>query len=50
MQWKEAPGESYGGAGWHRNGHIVAITKRKEGEYREEFQERWAGYVREAEA
>lgn len=47
-QWQEALGEYYGGAGWHRNGYIVAITKRKEGEYTEDFQERWAGYVREA--
>lgn len=47
-QWQEALGEYYGGAGWHRNGYIVAITKRKEGEYTEEFQERWAGFVREA--
>lgn len=48
-QWQEALGDYYGGPGWYRNGYIVAITKRKRGEYTEEFQERWAGYVRKAE-
>ncbi len=47
-QWQEALGEYYGGPAWHRNGYIVAITKRKEGEYTEEFQERWGRFVREA--
>ncbi len=46
-QWQEALGDYYGGPGWYRNGYIVAITKRKQGEYTEEFQERWAGYVTE---
>lgn len=47
-QWQEALGEYYGGAGWYRNGYVVAITKKKDGEYTEEFQERWGKYVREA--
>jgi hypothetical protein len=47
-QWREALGEYYGGAGWQRNGYIVAITKRVQGEYTEEFQERWGEFVKEA--
>ena len=46
--WQEALGGYHGGPGWYRNGYIVAVTKRKQGEYTEEFQERWAGYVRES--
>ncbi len=30
-----------------RNGYIVAITKRVKGEYTEEFQDRWAAYIRQ---
>ena len=46
-QWQEALRDYYGGPGWYRNGYIVAITKRKRGEYTEEFQERWAKFVKE---
>ncbi len=48
-QWRGALGDYYDGPTWRRNGYIVAITKRVKGEYTEEFQERWAGYVREPE-
>jgi len=44
-QWREALGSYYEGPTWRRNGYIVAITKRVGGEYTEEFQERWAGFV-----
>jgi len=44
---QEALGDDYDSSGWHSNGYIVAVTKRKQGEYTEAFQERWAGYVRE---
>ncbi len=45
-QWRDALGDYYEGPTWRRNGYIVAITKRLKGEYTEEFQERWAEYVR----
>jgi len=47
VQWREALGEYFGGATWYRNGYIVAVTKRRQCECTEEFQERWAPLVRE---
>lgn len=47
-QWRTALGDYVDGPSWTRNGYIVAITKRRDGEYTEEFQDRWRPYVREA--
>ena len=47
-QWREALGDYYDGDTWRTNGYIVAITKRRKGEYTEEFQERWGKWVRGA--
>ena len=48
-EWREALGSFVHGPTWRRNGYIVAITRRREGEYTMEFQDRWAGLVREPE-
>jgi hypothetical protein len=48
-EWRGALGSYVDGPTWGRNGYIVAITRRREGEYTMEFQDRWAGFVREAE-
>ena len=46
-QWRTALGKYYyGWSNWQRHGYIVAITRRRGGEYTEEFQRRWARYVR----
>ncbi len=45
-QWREALGSYYLGRTWRPNGYIVAVTKRKKGHYTEEFQERWAQWVK----
>ncbi len=45
-QWRQALGDYYHGDTWRPNGYIVAITKRRKGEYTEEFQERWGKWVR----
>ena len=45
-QWREALGDYHEGSSWPRNGYIVALTKRVSGEYTEEFQDRWAEYIR----
>ena len=47
-QWREALGDYYQGDTWRTNGYIVAITKRRKGEYTEEFQERWGKWVRKS--
>lgn len=47
-QWRTALGDYVEGPSWSRNGYIVAITKRRDGEYTDEFQDRWRPYVREA--
>ena len=47
-QRREALGSYYEGPTWRRNGYIVAVTKRVDGEYTEEFQDRWAGFVKPA--
>ena len=47
-QWRGALGDYHDGPTWLRNGYIVAITRRVDGEYTEEFQDRSAGYVRRA--
>jgi transcriptional regulator with XRE-family HTH domain len=49
-EWRGALGDHVvHGSSWRRNGYIVAITKRKEGEYGTEFQDRWAPFVKGAE-
>lgn len=45
-EWREALGDYVEGTTWRSNGYIVAVTKRSSGEYGEEFQERWARFVR----
>jgi transcriptional regulator with XRE-family HTH domain len=45
-EWREALGDYVDRTSWERNGYIVAITKRREGEYGTEFQDRWAEYVK----
>jgi transcriptional regulator with XRE-family HTH domain len=45
-QWREALGDYFEGPSWRRNGYIVALTKRVSGEYTEEFQDRWAAFIR----
>ena len=47
-QWREALGDHYESSSWRRNGYIVAITKRVKGEYTEEFQDRWAPFIKPA--
>jgi len=50
-QWRKALGKYYqkaAGRSWLRHGYIVAITRREAGEYTENFQDRWAAYVRPA--
>ena len=48
-EWRQALGDYVDGPSWRRNGYIVAITKRVEGKYTEEFQERWGGMVNKLE-
>ena len=38
--------ESCKSPSWRLNGYIVAITKRVKGEYTEEFQDRWAAFIK----
>ena len=45
-EWREALGDYVDGATWRGNGYIVAVTRRSSGAYSEEFQERWAPFVR----
>jgi hypothetical protein len=47
-QWREALRDHYLSPAWPRNGYIVAITKRVKGEYTEEFQDRWAEFIKPA--
>jgi hypothetical protein len=49
VQWREALGSYFEGSTWRSNGYIVAITKRKKGEYTELFQDRWGKWVRKLE-
>jgi transcriptional regulator with XRE-family HTH domain len=44
--WRRALGRYAAGRTWRTNGYVVAITRRQGGEYSEEFQARWAGFVR----
>jgi transcriptional regulator with XRE-family HTH domain len=46
QQWRAALGDYVHGSTWYRNGYIVPVTKMREGEYTEEFKERWAPYAR----
>ena len=45
-EWRAALGEYCTRPNWERHGYIVAITRRRNGKYTEEFQRRWARYVR----
>jgi transcriptional regulator with XRE-family HTH domain len=45
-EWRAALGEYVDSDSWRRNDYIVAITRRRDGSYTEEFQDRWAPYVR----
>jgi hypothetical protein len=49
-QWRRALGRYVKRGKWRQNGYIVAITRRRGGEYTEEFQPRWERYVKAAEA
>ncbi len=48
-EWRGALGRYGGSPSWERNGYVVAITQRRAGDYTEEFQDRWASYVRRPE-
>jgi transcriptional regulator with XRE-family HTH domain len=45
-QWQAALGDYYDGPTWYANGYVVAITRRQKGAYTDEFQDRWAPFVR----
>ena len=49
-QWRGALGDYVDGPRWRTNGYIVAITRRQSGDYTTEFQDRWAPFVRPADA
>jgi len=47
-EWREALGDHADGPGWRRNGFIVPVTRMRDGEYTEEFKDRWAPFVKRA--
>jgi len=48
-EWRGALGRYGRSPSWERNGYVVAITQRRDGDYTEEFQDRWVRYVRRPE-
>ena len=49
-EWRAVLGRCYSSGNWERHGYVVAITRRHDGRYTEEFQPRWRGHVRPAPA
>jgi len=46
-EWREALGEYADSDAWRTSGYVGAVTRRRSGEYTEEFQDRWAPFIRE---
>ena len=49
-EWRAVLGRCYSSGNWERHGYVVAITRRHDGRYTEEFQPRWRDHVRPAPA
>jgi transcriptional regulator with XRE-family HTH domain len=47
-EWRDALGDYGESPSWPRHGYITSITKMRDGEYTEEFKDRWAAYVKRA--
>lgn len=45
-EWRDALGDYGESPSWPRHGYITSITKMRDGEYTEEFKDRWAPFVK----
>jgi transcriptional regulator with XRE-family HTH domain len=47
-EWRDALGDYGESPSWPRHGYITSITRMRDGEYTEEFKDRWAAHVKKA--